>query len=174
MPNTSQMRPVLIAEEVLVFLEQEAQASPTRETGGIIAGSGSIKDGPAVILKASDGGPGALRRASFFSRDTDYCQKLVDEWAAESAGAIDYLGEWHKHLENNPRPSRQDIRTLHDIARSSDYHVRLPILLIIGRNNHRTSLKAFMVTDNGFYSRVDWQVGVVGEPFLALFDHNID
>lgn len=155
---SSKMCSVLISEEVLAFLEKESQASPSRETGGIIAGSGSAEDGTAVILKASDGGPKVVRRRMFFSRDTAYCQRLVDKWAAESAGTIDYLGEWHKHLEDEPKPSRGDVQTLHDIARSDDYHVRLPILLIIGKNNLRTSLRAFSVTRSGRCLKTDWRV----------------
>jgi integrative and conjugative element protein (TIGR02256 family) len=147
---------VSITEEVLVFLEGQAQASPNRETGGIIAGSGLAEDGTATVLKASDGGPGALHRRRFFSRDTSYCQRLVDGWALDSGGTIDYLGEWHKHLEDDPTPSRQDVTTLREIARSPDYHVRLPLLLIIGRDNLRTSLRAFAITVNGLCLSFNW------------------
>lgn len=148
----------MIAAEVLDFLEEQARSSPDRETGGIIAGCGTVGDGTAMILKASDGGPAALRRRGFFSRDTAYCQRLVDTWAAESAGAVDYLGEWHKHLEDKPRPSRQDILTLAEIARSRDYHVSLPVLLIIGRSNDRSSLRVFTVSESLFWRPVRWQV----------------
>lgn len=147
---------VSITEEVLAFLEDQAKASPNRETGGIVAGSGLAEDGTATILKASDGGSRALRQQSFFSRDTTHCQQLVDEWAVESGGMIDYLGEWHKHLEDDPTPSRQDVRTLRDIARSPDYHVRLPLLLIIGRDNLRSSLRVFAITVNGLCLSFNW------------------
>jgi integrative and conjugative element protein (TIGR02256 family) len=91
-----------------------------------------------------------------FSRDTAYCQRFLDRLAVESKGEIDYLGEWHKHHETEPRPSSRDITTSRNIAASPDYHVDVCVLLIIGRSNRRNSLRAFAVNATGEVEKVSW------------------
>jgi len=149
---------VSIAEIVLTFLEEQARCSGNQETGGIIAGLGSVEEGMVVISHASDGGPRASSSPTFFSRDTAHCQRIVDEWASHSSGNIDYLGEWHKHLEDDPKPSLRDLETLEGIARDPKYHVATALLLIIGNSNTRSSLRVFLIDAKGRCAPMDWQL----------------
>lgn len=148
-----------IKEEVLAFIEATAADSPAVETGGILAGLGSLAVGEVVITKASPPGPQALTRHHYFSRDTIYCQGVLDQWVFESQGRVDYIGEWHKHFEVIPHPSFLDIATLRNIAVSSSYHVQQAILLIIGESNCRSSLKSFVIDAKGNCYTIDW-IGV--------------
>jgi len=148
---------ISIKGNVLSFIEKQAQRATDKETGGIIGGFGSAEEGTIVISHVSDGGPAANCSPKFFSRDTQYCQRIVDKWASESSGKIDYLGEWHKHFEKDPRPSFRDLQTLKEIARSPDYHVATALLLIIGSSNTRSSLRVFLIDHNGQCVSMDWQ-----------------
>lgn len=147
---------LLIEPEVLSFIEEEATRTKGTETGGVIAGRGSFESKLVIVSKASDAGPNAVKRRYFFSRDTGYCQKLLDTWASESDGKVDYLGEWHKHLEIEPRASSTDIQTMRRIAASSQYHINIALLLIIGESNHRDSLKAFLINKDGMLYPIRW------------------
>jgi integrative and conjugative element protein (TIGR02256 family) len=148
----------MIHSSVLDFLEQESANAFRTETGGVLAGRGDLTKGEVHVTHASKPGPRARRAMFSFSRDTGYCQQFLDEIAAQSHGQIDYLGEWHKHHEDSPRPSWRDIATSTDIALESDYHVDLCLLLIIGKSNRRRSLRAFIVDREGVMAKVAWEV----------------
>jgi integrative and conjugative element protein (TIGR02256 family) len=151
-------RPLLIDSDVLEFIEKEAAKAVRTETGGILAGTGSLRNLDAKVGRASGPGPTARRTLFFFARDTNYCQALLNRWAAHSGGEVDYLGEWHKHHEIVPRPSRRDIITCSEIAADANYHVDRCLLLIIGKSNDRTSLRAFIVYDTGKVAEMRWEV----------------
>lgn len=149
---------LMIHASVLDSLEQESAKAPRTETGGVIAGCGDLMSAEVHVTHASKPGPRARRTMFFFSRDTNYCQQFLDRLAVDSDGEIDYLGEWHKHHEDVPRPSGRDIATSSEIAMDADYHVNLCLLLIIGRSNKRDSLRAFVVDGAGCTTRIEWEV----------------
>jgi len=147
-----------ISAEALEMIEAESRSSPRTETGGVIVGSGGLPDGVVAIRGVSGPGPRALRTRFSFMRDIKFCQEFLDLTARKSYGKIDYLGEWHKHHETDPWPSSQDIRTLARIADDSDYHVAIPILLIIGKSNRRESLRAFAIDRAGRLDALEWEL----------------
>lgn len=149
---------VVIEEAVLEFIEAESRKSPRTETGGVVAGRGSLNEGEVDLTHASGPGPKARRTRYSFVRDKEYCQAFLDRVAVESQGEVDYLGEWHKHHEVEPRPSGTDVRTAADIARSPDYHVSLCLLLIIGKTDCRESLRVFVVHPSGALVKAQWSV----------------
>jgi integrative and conjugative element protein (TIGR02256 family) len=158
---------LMIYSSVLDFIEKESARASRTETGGVLAGHGDLMKGEAQVTHASKPGPKARRTMFSFSRDTKYCQKFLDEIAANSDGRIDYVGEWHKHHEESPTPSSRDIITSTNIAKSSDYHVNQCLLLIIGRSNCRSSLRAFAVDRNGVVAEVLWAVCTDDGPLSA-------
>lgn len=149
---------VFIHPKALAFIERASTDSPRTETGGILAGRGSLNEGEVHITHASGPGPRARRTRSLFARDTAYCQRYLDQVAKSSAGVVDYLGEWHKHHQLLPQPSWRDLGTAAAIARSGDYHVSLCLLLIIGASNWRSSLRAFRVNTLGRVMELGWSV----------------
>jgi integrative and conjugative element protein (TIGR02256 family) len=149
-PREGSQAPTLqISIEALEIIEAESRISPRTETGGVIVGAGEVSDGVVRITGVSGPGPRALRTRISFLRDVKFCQEFLDRTAQDSAGEIDYLGEWHKHHETDPWPSVQDIRTLERIADDRAYHVAIPILLIIGKSDKRESLRAFAIDRAG-------------------------
>lgn len=155
---------LLIDSSVLDFIEAEASKATRTETGGVLAGRGRLLTDEVHISQASKSGPRARRTMYSFARDTIFCQQFLDRVAIESEGQIDYLGEWHKHHEAEPRPSWKDIKTAKDIALNPDYHVELCLMLIIGRSNHRSSLRAFVVYPSGAAEKIGWDVCRACEP----------
>lgn len=147
-----------ITHDIVDAIEALAYASPGLETGGVIGGRNSDRSRYLVISRASEPGPNAVRERAFFSRDTEYCQKIIDSWAEQSAGDIDYLGEWHKHEQANPVPSALDIRTMSEIAKSENYHISVPILLIIGSDNSSRSLRAFAINSEAKVLTIGWEL----------------
>src|ERR1043165_7357184 len=100
---------VCINREVIAFIERESAASLRTETGGVLAGRGSLEAGEGHASPASGAGPRARRTRYSFARDTPFCQRFLDEVAIQTGGLVDYLGEWHKHHEPVPRPSWRDV-----------------------------------------------------------------
>ena len=149
---------LMIHSSVLEFIEQESAKAHRTETGGVLAGCGDLRTAEVHVTHASKPGPKAHRTMFSFSRDTNYCQRFLDKLAVDSGGEIDYLGEWHKHHEDVPKPSGRDITTSSEIALNPDYHVRLCLLFIVGRSNERNSLRAFVVDSAGVTTRIEWEV----------------
>jgi integrative and conjugative element protein (TIGR02256 family) len=109
---------LMISAEVASFIERTAAQSPNTETGGILIGHHIGRD--IRVKRATDAGPSARRSQCGFLRDTEYCQKILNEEFA--ASGADYLGEWHTHVIDLPRPSRGDLETLARIALDPDYN----------------------------------------------------
>ncbi|MBX3037793.1 MAG: Mov34/MPN/PAD-1 family protein [Anaerolineales bacterium] len=156
--NRFSRQKILVSLEVIEFIEREAYLSRKTETGGVIGGIGRVEDKNVFITKVSNGGPNAIKKPFFFSRDTKYCQEIVNEWARNSNGEVDYLGEWHKHLEREPKPSSIDIETMKKISQSSDYHISQPILMIIGESNNRKSLRLYIINDKNEFKLASWKL----------------
>jgi integrative and conjugative element protein (TIGR02256 family) len=149
---------VCIHRDAVAFVERESTGSPLTETGGVLAGRGSLESGEVHVTHASGPGPRARRTRYSFARDTPFCQRFLDEVATNTEGLVDYVGEWHKHQESVPRPSWRDVRTAAEIAANPDYHVRLCLLFIIGESNRRSALRAFIVDNMGGVEEVAWEL----------------
>lgn len=146
-----------ISAAALELMEQESGRSRYAETGGVVAGFGSAENGEIHISHASLPGPRARATRYSFQHEREFCQKFLDELAAQSNGKIDYLGEWHKHFERDPRPSGRDVKTMVSISENSDYHVSQPLLLIIGINNRSSSLRVFVANKTGNLTLIEWE-----------------
>ncbi|HZE68932.1 MAG TPA: Mov34/MPN/PAD-1 family protein [Pyrinomonadaceae bacterium] len=139
-------------------MELESESSPRTETGGVIVGRGEWLDSEVSITGVSGPGPRAVRTRYSFQRDIKHCQDYLNRIARESSGLLDYLGEWHKHHETDPWPSGQDLTTLATIALDPNYHVSVPILIIIGSSNNRSSLRAFSVDSLRNVQLLNWSI----------------
>ena len=154
---------IRIGEDALRQIERESSYSPRTETGGVVAGIENGRDGEVIITHASGPGPEARRSPFHFQHDRIFCQEFLDSLARKTSGRIDYLGEWHKHFESDPRPSGTDIKTLRKIVSDNNYHVSLPLLLIIGQSNVRASLKVWIFNNSGNFVFAEWASCVDGD-----------
>jgi integrative and conjugative element protein (TIGR02256 family) len=130
-----------VSPHVIDFIQRTASQSPMTETGGILMGHHVGRD--IRVLRATDAGPGARRSQCGFLRDTEYCQKILNEEFAVSGA--DYLGEWHTHVINLPHPSRGDLETLARIVLDPDYNFPSFAMILAVVLNDETKLLSYIV-----------------------------
>jgi integrative and conjugative element protein (TIGR02256 family) len=122
---------VSLSESARADIVAITNGSPEAETGGVLIGY--VDDiRRAVVLRATGPGPDAERSATIFSRDVPFIQAEIEQAAAELGERGLYIGEWHSHLEAEPRPSPTDIRSLFGIASAPNYLTRCPVMIIAG------------------------------------------
>jgi integrative and conjugative element protein (TIGR02256 family) len=128
----AEWRRVVLARDVYETIVREAAQCGRLETGGVLLGRADARERTLIITHATGPGPDAVHQEHHFLRDASYCQAEIDRVYAESGGSIDYVGEWHKHREAEPRLSETDRSSLVAIAASPSYQVQRPIMLICG------------------------------------------
>jgi integrative and conjugative element protein (TIGR02256 family) len=107
-PSNSERSRLLIEDSTLAKLGLFRQVQPaSAEAGGILLGF--RRDPHLHVLMATSPGAGDRRGRFGFSRlDKSHGKVARIEW--EKSGEImDYLGEWHTHPEEIPRPSGLDL-----------------------------------------------------------------
>ncbi|MDB4873811.1 MAG: hypothetical protein JWM41_257 [Gemmatimonadetes bacterium] len=163
-------------------LKSESESKAGVETGGVLVGFLDHKLDAVVVTAASGPGPGARHSAFSFNRDRAFCQAFIDRHAAESAGCIDFVGEWHKHPEPNPWPSPTDCSTYVKLAIDANSHVDRPVVLISGTTRTReigwrwveayVGVNAFVFRAHGFEQRpIRW---LPDEAYDDLIAHGVD
>lgn len=100
-----------------------------KESAGVLIGE--RRESHIVVHEISEPGEGDIRRRCFVDRRGPHHQAAVDEAFARSSGALQYLGEWHTHPEDQPTPSATDLATWRRNLAAQDPM----ILLIIGRKD---------------------------------------
>lgn len=122
---------LVISEEVRAAMIATTEASVEAETGGILIGY--VDEGRrAIVVEATGPGPGAEQSRTIFRRDVEYVQAELDRASAALGERGGYLGEWHSHLQANPRPSPTDITSLMGIAGAPHYLTDCPVMVIAG------------------------------------------
>lgn len=121
---------VIVGPAVRASISGHIAAMPDRETGGILLGR---MDAPGfvTVTKVSPPGPRAVHQRFFFSRDTRFLQRWLDDAYARSDATQDYVGEWHVHPSLDAPPSCVDRRALWRIAGRPNYKTDEPVLLIV-------------------------------------------
>ena len=71
----------------------------------------------------------------FFIRSKEPAQKKINKSWKISKGSLIYLGEWHTHYENNPKPSRDDVNMIKRALKNTEMEIDFLYLIIVGVNN---------------------------------------
>jgi integrative and conjugative element protein (TIGR02256 family) len=82
----------------------------SNESGGILLGRFIKESKDIVIDKITTPLKGDKQTRFSFKRLSPLHQEVINEEWTKSRGTINYLGEWHTHPENYPRPSFIDIQ----------------------------------------------------------------
>lgn len=116
---------VVISIEVANILISYRQISDSRpESAGVLIGE---RRGVHIIIKTlSEPSSWDISSRFMVDRVSKHHQKVVDDAFKKSNGEWHYLGEWHTHPEDVPRPSMTDYNSWHKNLKSSD-----PLILII-------------------------------------------
>jgi integrative and conjugative element protein (TIGR02256 family) len=103
------------------------------ETGGILIGYYTEALDTAVVTTATGPPPDSKGGRDWFKRGVKGLrERLEEDWNARQEF---YLGEWHFHPSELPKPSTTDDDRLERIAVSPQYECNSPVLLIIGCNS---------------------------------------
>lgn len=99
----------------------------TAETGGVLLGR---MTGSEILVEQVTGpGPRAVHLPDYFEADHDYQQQQIELAYADSNGELQYIGEWHSHLQVIPEPSEQDHFAANPVRAGGPAP---PIVMIIG------------------------------------------
>lgn len=124
---------ISISNNVLeIFNKFKQDGWKKKESGGIIFCQISEVDKSINLIKISTPNKFDSSSRTSFVRDKDAAQILVDFEFINSQGKNIYIGEWHTHPENYPRPSSQDITMIKQQFKSSFLCEKFILLLIIG------------------------------------------
>lgn len=147
---------VYVLNSAIRTMAEESEAKPAMETGGVLVGFVDSDLNAIVATAASGPGPAAHHGPRTFNRDRVFCQDFLDWHAETTYGAVDFIGEWHKHREPNPWPSHRDMKTYRGLAADPDCHLESPLVLITGtRRTSRRPVKETYVCTNAFIFRED-------------------
>ena len=107
---------------ILISYRQIDDSRP--ESAGVLIGE---RRGVHIIIKTlSEPSSWDIRSRFMVDRVSKHHQKVVDDAFKRSNGEWHYLGEWHTHPEDVPKPSMTDYNSWHKNLKSSD-----PLILII-------------------------------------------
>jgi integrative and conjugative element protein (TIGR02256 family) len=110
------------------------QLSPTDlEAGGILLGRLILNSSDVVVDSISIPSIRDRRERARFWRTKSDTQKMVERAWADSGGTRVYLGEWHSHPEDDPRPSSLDTTEQARIVLSATYEHESLFFAIVGR-----------------------------------------
>lgn len=121
---------VVISPEVAnTFISYRQLSNSSHESAGVIIGE---RRGIHIVVKMlSEPSNRDIRTRFMVDRISKHHQKVVDEAFKKSNGELHYLGEWHTHPEDVPKPSMTDYRSWHKNLKSNDPL----ILIVVGRTN---------------------------------------
>lgn len=122
------------------------------ETGGVLAGYYDANNN-IIVLNVSGPGPNAVRTASRFEKDIDFCQNFLNELYINSNKKIVYVGEWHSHTSKRNLPSNTDLDSLTKISLQENYLTEFPIMIIIS-NDERFSCTVHPMNQKYYYTEL--------------------
>jgi integrative and conjugative element protein (TIGR02256 family) len=151
MTKDNEVRLISITAKALHTIRTESlRSSNGLETGGILLGTDSPECAP-MILVAGLPGPKAIHRPQYFSRDTEYAQRLANDAWAESRAQ--WIGEWHTHPEGQASPSAADLNSYAGhVADSELAFDRFFSLIVTSPPAGSLCISAWTIDSHGAYS----------------------
>lgn len=115
------------------LLEHRQHDTNPLESGGILLGS--YYESYIKIENITTPGIGDKQGPSFFYRDKNRAQALVNQAFYDSNGTNIYIGEWHTHDEANPSPSSIDRTQIKSALMKSKLHFGFLVSIIVGNRD---------------------------------------
>lgn len=126
-------RVTLLPDALRTIISAAADSADGNETGGILLGS-LAPDGTALVCRAGEPGPVAVRTPVFFLRDLSHAQRLAAR-EFEVSGSV-WIGDWHTHPRSALVPSSRDLATYADLLADPELAFSVFLALIVGPGPH--------------------------------------
>lgn len=124
---------IKISDEVLKIIQKYKQDTKySLEAGGIILGR-YLWSEDVVIDYITVPMDNDKRKKYYFYRNKESHQAEIIKYWRESNGTCNYLGEWHTHPEDIPKPSKYDINQWKKIIKNAQYDNDYLLFLIAGK-----------------------------------------
>lgn len=107
------------------------------EAGGVLLGRFIRQSKNIVIDKVSVPMSGDKRTRMTFKRLSPMHQQFIDKEWKQSKGTCNYLGEWHTHPEEDPRPSGVDTQDWKRKLKTDTFSSRFLYFIIAGTQQVR-------------------------------------
>ena len=131
---------VEISNQIVEKIINVCMKSYPFECGGILIGLYSEDCKTAFITDISR--QNGEYRTRFLRKNSGLIKLLKEQWKNGKY----YVGEWHYHPGNSPKPSNTDISTMYNLCTSKDLKCPEPILLIIGGAKKYWSFDVSVIT----------------------------
>lgn len=138
MGNNSDMRikserfgQVEVPAAIAAYLRRYCQQPGAAETGGALGGYFQ-KSGTLVISHVMPPSPRNKAGLFWLKRHRGDAQTFVNSVFADTAGAANYVGEWHTHPEPHPSPSIRDRKMMADLLKRSKLEIAFLVGFIVG------------------------------------------
>lgn len=102
------------------------------EAGGVLLGRRILDTNDIIVDIVTTPMPNDRRkRFQFFRSKTGHQERIKQAWQ-DSSGATNYLGEWHTHPEDTPRPSCVDRWDWKSLVKAVDFEGDELFFFIVG------------------------------------------
>jgi len=120
----------ILPEAISTMLHHRQQRFYARESGGQMFARLSEN---RWRIEVATGPRGGDRRGRFhFWPDRQAEQDEINRFYDRG---LEFVGDWHTHPEDTPRPSRNDIKSVENIVRESFHSLPGILMCIVGRKN---------------------------------------
>jgi integrative and conjugative element protein (TIGR02256 family) len=135
---------LIFSETVLQQFRNHRQARFWhREAGGHLF---AAIDGDFIEIVAATGPKkDDLRGRYSYTFDRTGAQEIIEEQFARNRH---YVGDWHTHPQDRPRPSKIDLSTMQSRFHDSDHGLRGMIFCIVGRRDFPSGICVMVQTEN--------------------------
>lgn len=135
MPDGTEL---VITQKVLDRMAGFAQRKPTDpEASGLLIGHERAEPQQIILDRLTTPQPQDYRTRTRFRRDVKSHQLLLDQEWRLSGGKRTYLGEWHTHPEDDPKPSALDRENNRRIFATATIDMPFLVFIIVGLEKTR-------------------------------------
>ena len=123
-----------ISQEVFRLLGEYEQQLGSNENGGVLMGKKAAGKEEYFIEMITVPTEKDRSGQSFFVRNKEAAQKIINEKWRSSEGQTNYVGEWHTHCCRSPIPSRTDHKLMKQIAKDGSSPFKHFFMIILGQD----------------------------------------
>jgi len=123
---------LIIKKSVLKTFSKFVSKKANNESGGIFLGN--VYKNHCEIVKVTTPNKYDSFGPNFFVRSKRGAQPQINKAWKKSNGTEIYLGEWHTHFEDEPKPSLTDKNLVINSLRKTKMEIDFLFLIIVGLN----------------------------------------